>query len=152
MVGKARGAANPFRAVGGRSAGCRSVDSQEPAVIGMQGGASLSVPLTLGTGEEFAALCAGTNAGTKTFRVLTILACSKPGAMPPVDFDEGMHSIQVIVACDSNYRVPAQSTPIRYRHTCPTGFSVGSTGQQIAETNDANSLCVKNGTAAGPKG
>lgn len=130
----------------------RSIDSQEPAVIGMGGGTSVSVPIVLGTGAEFAAVCAGTNAGAKTFRILTMATCKKDGAMPPVSFDDAMQSIQVIVTCDPNYRNPTQTTPVRYRHTCPDGFSVGSTGQQVAETSSASSLCVKNGTSSGPKG
>jgi hypothetical protein len=145
----------PFTCSGGSTLfryAARSIDSAEPPVVGTEGGASLSVPVVLGTGAEFAALCAGTNAGTKDFRILTVAGCYKQNAMPPFSFYEKLHSMQVIVTCDPNYRVPTQSTPIRYRHTCPAGFGVGNTGQQTAETNSANSLCVKNGMASGPQG
>ncbi|HQP37000.1 MAG TPA: hypothetical protein PLI95_17570 [Polyangiaceae bacterium] len=145
----------PFTCTGGSTLFryvAKTMESQEPVVMGNASTASMTVPVVLGTGAEFAALCAGTNAGTKTYHLLTQAACIKPGSMPGVDFAEGNQTIQVIVSCDPNYRVPTQSTPVRYRHTCPSGFTVGTTGQQIAETASASTLCVKNGTASGPKG
>ncbi len=160
-VGGIRGVATrviadvPFTCTGGSTLVryvAKTIESQEPAVMGNGPTTSITVPVVLGTGAEFAALCAGTNAGTKTYHMLTHSMCAKPGSMPPADFAEGAHAIQVIVSCDPNYRVPTQSTPVRYRHSCPSGFSVGTTGQQIAETDSASTLCVKNGTASGPKG
>jgi len=146
----------PVSCSGGSTLLSYAMKADTPAsqiMTGKFAGTSVSVPLILDSGSGLSAACSGTSAGTKTIKVHASAFCYKQGVMPPLDTHELASPIQIIVVCDPNYRAPVESVPTRWRHTCPAGYSVGSTGQQTAETSSSQPLCVKNGTTGeGPKG
>jgi hypothetical protein len=100
----------------------------------------------LATMEELAAVgqC-GTTAeggalGTRTLNLWVF--CDRPGDQAGLGDLARQTSIAIRVNCDPNYRTPS-TVPYGFRHTCPSGYVVQSTGRQVYDAASPDLLCIR---------